>query len=265
MRLARGKENMRILLLDIETAPNKAYIWQLWQEVTSCDMIENHWYILCWSAKWLDDKKIYKSALPDFQGYKKNPEDDKEVLLKLWELLDKADIVIAHNGINFDRKKINTRFVINDLNPPSPYRMIDTLEVARKEFSFTSNKLADLAKFLHIGKKLETGGFQLWKDCLAGISSAWTKMVNYCVNDIVLLEKVYLRLRPYILQHPNMGVSIDKPGCPKCGSGSIVFRGYKYTNAGKYKQFCCVKCGGWGRLKINELTKEQRAVLTTNA
>lgn len=256
---------MKILLLDIETAPSKSYIWGLWQEITNYGMIERDWYILCWAAKWLDEKKIYTSALPDFPDYKKHPEHDIHVLMKLWKLLDEADIVIAHNGINFDRKKINARFIINGINPPSPYRMIDTLDVCRKEFAFTSNKLADVAQFLGIGKKLETGGFQLWKDCLAGIQKAWATMVKYNVNDTILLEKVYLKLRPYILLHPNMGVDVDKPVCPKCASDSLVFRGYKTTNAGKYKQFCCNACGGWGRLKINELTKEQRAVLTTNA
>ena len=253
---------MKILLLDIETAPSKAFIWGLWQEVQNTSFIEKDWYILCWAAKWLGDKKVISSALPDFKEYKTDSENDKPMLEKLWSLLDEADIVIAHNGINFDRKKIQARFIINGLKPPSPYRMIDTLDICRKEFAFTSNKLGDVARFLGVGEKMDTGGFQLWKDCLNGIKTAWQKMVKYCCTDIFLLEKVYLALLPYILMHPNLALEATKPCCPKCASDKIHFRGYKYTNLGKYKQFVCIGCGGWGRLRVNELPKK---VLTANA
>ena len=254
---------MNILLLDIETAPSKAFIWGLWQEVQNTSFIEKDWYILSWAAKWLGDKEMYSSALPDFKEYKSDRENDKPLLTKLIPLLDKADIVIAHNGINFDRKKINARLIMNGFKPPAPYRMIDTLDVCRKEFAFTSNKLGDVAKFLGVGEKVDTGGFQLWKDCLNGIMSAWATMVKYNKKDILLLEKVYLALRPYILLHPNLALQSSTPCCPKCGSDKIHYRGYKYTNLGKYKQFVCLNpaCGGWGRLRVNELDKK---VLTAN-
>jgi len=258
---------LNILLLDVETAPSKGYIWSLWKEVENFSFIERDWYILCWSAKWLEAKDIMSSSLPDFKSYKRDPESDKEVLLNLWKLLDTADVIIAHNGINFDRKKINARFIINGIKPPSPYRVIDTLEVCRKEFAFTSNRLNDVAQFLNLGKKAETGGFQLWKNCLEGDRESWKKMVDYCKNDIILLEKVYFALRPFILQHPNLGVDEEslRPCCPKCASDNIHYRGYSFTNMSKFKRFCCMSCGGWGRLKLNILDKEKKASLTANA
>lgn len=244
---------MNILFFDIETAPSKGFIWSLWHEVKNYSFIDRDWYILCWAAKWLDSKEIISSALPDFAEYKKNPENDKEVLLKLKELLDKADIVIAHNGINFDRKKVNARFIYHGITPPSPYRMIDTLAVCRKEFAFTSNRLNDVGQFLKVGKKLDTGGFQLWKNCLEGDLKAWDKMVRYCKRDISLLEKVYLVLRPFISQHPNVNLEDDRPTCPKCGHDKVVFRGYAYTSVSKFKRFKCCSpiCGGWSRQRIN--------------
>ncbi len=258
---------LKILLLDIETAPSIGYIWNLWQEVGNYSFIDRDWFILCWAAKWLGDKKIHHSALPDFTNYSKNRENDKGVLLKLWSLLDEADIIIAHNGIKFDRRKINARFIINGMTPPSPYKVVDTLDVARKEFSFTSNRLNDIAQFLKLGKKLDTGGFGLWKKCLAGDRKAWKKMVDYCKHDIVILEKVYLALRPYILQHPNVSVYLDadRAVCPKCGSPKIQYRGYCFTTTSKFKRFSCTNCGGWGREKTNLLDKEKRSVLTANA
>ena len=252
---------MKILLLDIETSPTRFFAWGLFQEITSTAFMERDWYILCWSAKWLGEKNVHGSALIDFKDYKPGKENDKQVLEKLWPLLDEADIVIAHNGIGFDRKKIQARFIMNGMKPPSPYRMIDTLLICRNEFGFTSNKLGDVAKFLGVGEKVDTGGFQLWRDCLDGIASAWAKMIKYCRWDILLLEKVYLALRPYIPLHPHVNMESVRPCCPKCGSDDINFRGYVVTNLSKFKRFVCLGCGGWGRLRINESKK----VLTANA
>lgn len=253
---------MNILILDVETAPTLLWAWGLHQEIHSTDFMHKDWYMLCWAAKWLGEKKIISASLPDFKEYKTDKENDKALMEALWPLLDKADIVIAHNGINFDRRKINARFIMNGLNPTSPYRMIDTLDTCKREFAFTSNKLGDVAKFLGVGQKVQTGGFQLWKDCMNGIMSSWKKMTTYCCGDIHLLEKVYLKLRPYMLMHPNVSVESEDACCTACGSDNINFRGYKYTNLSKFRQFVCLDCGHWSRLRINELPNK---VLSANA
>jgi|SRR3972149_8722136 len=244
----------KILLFDVENSPNTAYIWSLWTEVVSDDMIESPWYLLCWSAKWLGEDKIMSSSLIDFpKDYKKNPEDDKKVLQKLWNLLNEANIVIAHNAKKFDVRKTNARFIMNGMTPPSPYRIIDTLQVARQYFFFTSNKLDNLGKYLGVGEKMDTGGFKLWQDCMRGNRQAWKKMVAYCKNDIVLLEKIYLKLLPYINNHPNLGnyIESDEPLCPKCGSEELNKEGFTHTDVGKYQQYSCKECGGWSRGRQN--------------
>lgn len=257
---------MKILLFDIETAPNRGFIWSIWKEVMSYNFIESDWFIMCWAAKWLDEKKIHSCAITDFKRYKKDPECDKEVLAKLWKLLDEADCVVAHNAIKFDRRKVNTRFILHGMTPPSPYTVIDTLVVARKEFNFTSNKLNDIAKFLGLGEKHDTDGFKLWTDCLLGIKTAWKKMVNYCKQDVNLLEKVYLKLRPYITQHPNFNVYNDYTDrvCPKCGSDDIHYRGYAYTSISKFHRFICNACGGWSRDRSNCFDKDKMKTVITN-
>lgn len=250
----------RILLFDIENAPNTAYIWSLYQEVLSESMLDSAWYILCWSAKWLGESKIYSSALIDFpQAFKKNPENDKLVLQKLWTLLDEADIVIAHNGKAFDVRKVNARFVMNGMLPPSPYKVVDTLLAARQYFFFTSNKLDDLGKYLKVGEKVDTGGFKLWKQCMMGNKTAWKKMVKYCKNDITLLEKVYLKLRPFIQNHPNLTVydENDSHQCPKCNSDNLKKEGFFYTDVCKYQRYSCKDCGGWSRGRKNLRVKSK--------
>lgn len=243
----------KILLLDIETLPNIAYIWKLYEETTHTGMIEKDWHLACWCAKWLDKKEIMSSSIIDFKNYKKNPENDKSCLEKLWKLLDEADIVIAHNGARFDIPKINTRFIKNGMTPPSPYKILDTLKSARFYFGFTSNRLNDLGQFLEVGQKVDTGGFQLWKRCMKGEKKAFQEMVKYCKQDVLLLEAVYKKLRPYINNHPSVTVTEDSSvfQCPKCGSNKMQRRGVAHTNVATYRRYSCNDCGAWSRGKEN--------------
>jgi hypothetical protein len=213
------------------------------------NMLESDWYMLCWCAKWLGQDTIYHSALPDFDLYGEDAVDDRGVVYELWDLLDEADVVVAHNAVKFDIKKINTRFLIHDLSPPSPYRVVDTLRIARQHFAFMSNKLNDLGETLKIGNKQDTGGFQLWKDCLAGDPVAWKKMVSYCKQDIRLLENVYHTLLPYASGVPNHGTYAGGLICSRCGSDNIERRGYAYTPLSKFQRYACKDCGSWSRTR----------------
>jgi hypothetical protein len=123
--------NARVLLLDIETAPIRAFVWGLWKENVGINQIANEWFMLTWSAKWLFEDTILSDRLTGKEAVK---EDDKRIIKSLWKALDEADIVIAHNGDQFDIPKSNTRFLIHGMNPPSSYQTIDTLKTLQKEF-----------------------------------------------------------------------------------------------------------------------------------
>jgi hypothetical protein len=247
----------KILLLDIETAPSVAYVWSLWSEVNSMDFVAEDWYILCWCAKWLGGRTMHRASLPDWhESYKEDPSCDYEVMRDLWSMLNEADVVVAHNATRFDVKKVNTRLLLHGFPPPSPYRVVDTLTIARRHFAFTSNKLNDLGRMLGVGEKKATGGFRLWAGCLSGDPAAWKKMVDYCARDVRLLEKVYLALRPYASGLPNMGVYMDRPVCPRCGSSSIQLRGYTYTAVSKFQRFRCNACGSWSRSRKREAVSD---------
>jgi hypothetical protein len=234
----------RILLIDIETFPNVSYTWGKWEQ----DVVEfvDHWYILSFAYKWLGDKKTKVIGLPDFKGYKPGTKD-KELLKYIWQLLDEADIVIAQNGNAFDFKKINTRFFEAGMKPPSPYRTIDTLTVARRYFAFNSNKLDDLGRDLKIGRKVEHEGFPLWLKCERGDMKAWKRMKKYNRQDVELLEQLYLKERPWIKDAPNLDMWSDVRVCPKCGSTRLHSRGESITQAYVYTRYQCQDCGGWSR------------------
>ncbi|MEL7422985.1 MAG: ribonuclease H-like domain-containing protein, partial [Bacteroidota bacterium] len=147
---------------------------------------------------------------------------------------------------------------------------IDTLRIAKREFRFDSNKLEYIAKVLGVEEKdqhKEFPGFELWAECMAGNPKAWKEMRLYNVQDVITLEQVYLKLRPWATNHPNVMVNKDSEehACPKCGGTHLHRRGYQYTNTGKYQRYQCTDCGGWSRTRYTENTKEVRKSLLTNA
>lgn len=239
----------RILLLDIETAPLEAYVWGLWDQNIAYTSVTNDWFMLTWAAKWLGEGEVYSRRLCSQESIDEN---DSRITIDLWDFLDEADIVITHNGERFDIPKINSRFLLNKLSPPSSYKQIDTLKVARKEFGFISNKLDDLAKIFDLDGKLKTN-FELWVSCKKGSEEALEQMEDYNRQDVDLLEEVYFKMRPYIKGHPNLDLYIDSdnPVCPQCGEDSLVaVEGkYFYTQAVRYQLYRCSCCKALSRGK----------------
>ncbi|MFP5260998.1 MAG: ribonuclease H-like domain-containing protein [Blastocatellia bacterium] len=244
----------KILLFDEETAPSLGHYFDLWKEGNIVDTVKDC-YMLCFAYKWLGDKKVSSYALPDFKGYKPGSEDDKELIKKLWELFNEADVLVAHNGDKFDIRKANARFAYYNLPPPSPYKTIDTLKVAKRYFNFTSNKLDSLGKHLGYGSKLVHTGFNLWRGCMSGDPNAWKHMIEYNKRDVVLLEKIYLHFRPWIQNHPNISILMNMPnGCPGCGSKNLTKMGTDLTQSGRVQQYQCKACKKWSRGKHEKVT-----------
>lgn len=229
---------MKILLLDIETYPNVSLTWGKYDQDVIYFLEE--WYILCFGYKWLGDNKVHVLALPDVEN------SERALLAQLWLLLDEADVVVAQNGDAFDVPRINTRFLSHGLKPPSPYKTVDTLKVARK-FAFNSNKLDDLGVSLDEGRKVQHRGFSMWLKCAEGDAKAWAEMKKYNKGDIRLLEKVYRRFLPWISNHPAYGVYVGGQVCPYCGSGSLQSRGLQRNKTTSYQRLHCSDCGGWSR------------------
>lgn len=232
----------RIALLDIETAPSLGYVWAKYQT----DVLDFHtpWYVLCFAYKWLGEKKTHVRALPDYPKYNKDRECDRSLMQDLRdEVLDKATHVIAHNGDRFDLRKANARFVLHGFDPPSPFKSIDTLKIARKHFKFDSNRLDDLGQYLDLGRKLPHIGFRLWHGCMAGDANAWRLMKRYNVQDVQLLERVYYRLRPWASSHPNLSYLTRADACPTCQSSRIKQSGWAYVASGRKQRSTCLDCG----------------------
>lgn len=252
---------VKILVLDIETAPLRGYIWQRWKQNIGLNQTISEWFMLCWSAKWLGEKEVFGDRLTGVEAIEEN---DKRISLSIWEILNEADIVIAHNGKRFDIPKLNTRFLLNGLPPTSPYQQIDTLEVVKKQFGFSSNKLDNILIQFNMERKLDTN-FDLWKKCMAGDEESLEYLLTYNKGDVTKLEDVYFKLRPYIRKHPNLGIYIgeDVPVCGHCGSTHLVYENNVYTTVGQYPTYRCLDCTAISKGRTSSFTKNKRKILLT--
>lgn len=234
-----------IILIDTETSPLTGLSWSVYK--TNILKIIEPSKLLSFAWKVLGEKKTYCKAICDYDGYTPGVIDDEALVKDIWKVIDDADIIIGQNSEAFDLKKIYSRFIVHGLKAPSDFKSIDTLKEARKNFYFDSNKLNDLATILGVKAKLQTGGLSLWLDCIAGNSEAWKKMKLYNAGDVDSLEEVYLKIRPYILNHPNLGLIAESPevSCSACMSTDLQKRGYSFTVAGKKRRFQCNSCGAW--------------------
>jgi hypothetical protein len=238
----------KILLFDIETAPFGAYAFSKWNDISD-NFVLSDWNIICWSAKWLFEYKVYSMKCTVKEQKERN---DKRVVEGLWQMLNECDILIAHNLKKFDKKIAQTRFFKHDLKLPSHYQEIDTLLTARKQFKITSNRLDFLAEeFLGIEGKMETEK-KLWiKACgnpfqnIDPSEEAIGKMSIYCDQDVRVLEDVYLFLRPYITNHPNVALweAYDEKICKACGGKEFTEIGEYTTIVNRYEGYRCVSCG----------------------
>jgi hypothetical protein len=258
----------RKLFIDIETAPIDALVWQksLYNTNVRVEQVEQDTHLFSYAAKWADEKHV----IYEDQSTRRNIENDSPLLVSLHKLLDEADIVIAHNGRAFDLPFVLTRMAGADMLPPSPFQQIDTYLVAKKQFGFTFNSLEFLGRAL--GCKVQKHshgkfpGIELWRACKAGNKEAWAEMAVYNKADVYLLEEVYMKLRPWMRGHPNLGMWVNDGDrhCPVCNSTKLQVRKHYYTQTGMYKSYRCSDCGKYSRGRQVVNSKEHRKLQLAN-
>lgn len=255
----------RIGTIDIELFPILAYTWGVWQQNINLDCIVRDWSIASVAWKWLGEEEVSYFDVSE----QRDMFDDKFILEAIWSFLDEADIVITQNGVKFDIKKINARFLQAGMKPPSPYKVIDTKIEAKKIAAFTSVRLDWMSQILTDTPKdrhPEFPGMQLWLECMKRNPRAWEVMREYNPQDIISTEKVYLKMRPYIIGHPNVAAynsDVDIQ-CPKCGSKDMQRRGVARTQSSEYQRYQCFSCGGWSRGRYTATPIAKRRSLLSN-
>lgn len=234
----RTTKKPRILFYDIESTPNVGYVWGKYEQNVLAYQKERE--LLCVAYKWQGDSEVKTF---DRRGQK----TDKRLVQKLHKLLSSADIVVAHNGDSFDAKISKARMLFHGLKPLKRLVSVDTKKAAKSYFAFNGNSLNDLSGFLRLGEKVKNGGFDLWLGCMANDPKSWETMLKYNKQDVVLLEKVYDKLLPWIENHPNISVLLkgDRSGCGTCGSTNVRKEGIYVTATSSFQRMSCNDCGHW--------------------
>ncbi|MGW3992191.1 ribonuclease H-like domain-containing protein [Amycolatopsis sp. NPDC004772] len=236
------KPGPRVLAWDIETAPNLAYVWGLWQQNVGLNQIEARGDVLSFAARWVDEPP---ESIVFHAG--RTESDHRKMVRAAHKLLDEADALVSWNGKSFDTKHMHREFLLAELTPPSPAREVDLMLVARKRFKFVSNKLENVSRELGLGGKVQHSGFELWRRCLQGDPAAWAEMQEYNEMDVHLLVDLYDRLLPWIDTAPNRNLFTLEEGCPRCPAGpeALKPRGFRLTNVGAFQRYRCQECGSW--------------------
>lgn len=215
------------LFFDIETSPNLVYSWSVGRKVhIGYENIVKERAIICLCYKFEGEKQV--KAITWENG------DDRPIIEQFAEIISTADEVIGHNSDNFDIKWFRTRCIFHGVNVSPFITSIDTLKESRRGFRFNSNRLDYIGKFLNIGGKMETS-FDLWKKIeQENCKKSMDKMVRYCKNDVLLLESVYQKMKPYIKVKTNCAVKYGRSvvTCPECLSEQTKIHHSRVSAAG---------------------------------
>lgn len=248
--------DQKILVLDVETSPLLVHVWQLKDQFVGLNQMVQDWHIMAAGAKWLGEPA---SRIKYYDQRNLKAGNDLPILRELWELLDQADVVITQNGKAFDSKKINARFMLNGMPPPSPYKHLDTYLIAKNAASFTSHSLEYLSeRFCVKYKKLSHGkfpGLSLWVECLKGNKAAWAEMKEYNIHDVLATEELYMKIRAWVpVTAPKLYNTLLK--CSICGF-KAQRRGQELKGKTMVQRVQCQNpaCGKWGTEPLPRGTK----------
>lgn len=248
-----------ILTLDIERLPGLAAVnfWGLGdykhRRIHADDVLE--WpRTICLAWRWYGRKRVEFAA--EWQA-----EGREGMLRTAWGLFDRADIIVGHNVERFDAKHLVAEWMTLGLTPPAPWKSVDTLKVARARAAFESNTLDALCKRLGEDGKTDRYSVDLAREACAGSLSAQRQIRAYNCGDVVASENLYDRVRPWIPNHPHIGLwTGDEDGCGHCG-GELKASDWARTAVTAYARYRCENCGAWYRrtdIKARTATRPAR-------
>jgi hypothetical protein len=237
----------RILFLDIETAPAVVLTWLDSHYEQNVIEVLKPWFLLSFAYQWRGDEDIHYVGLNHFSRPKKTnfgllDYSDRPLIKAAAELLEEADIVVAHNA-SFDVGKICGQALRYGMKPVTPYRIFCTYQAAKRQFKLSSNKLDNVAALLGVGRKLPHQGKHTWLGCLRGESEAWGTMEEYNRHDVFLLREVYHHIAPWATNHPNLSFYTRRHECPRCQHPRVVGKGRHPLMSGWKQRYKCKRCG----------------------
>lgn len=240
------KNKPRIISFDLEVSPALGYFYPPTWETGILETVARQ-KLMSFAWQVVGEKKITAKNLSQMPGYKKNPQDDKLLVTELHKVLSSADILLGQNSDRFDVRMANYFFLLNDLEPIPPVKYIDTKKIASRYFKFMNNTLDNLGKEMGFGGKTQITYKDLWIPAFLNQDArSWKLMDIYCKNDVEKTTNIYLKMRPFMHQHPSLSrLSGDWDACPRCGGYQHRIKAYRTTNTSRYNQYQCLECLGF--------------------
>lgn len=240
-RMADDAVKPKLLIIDIETAPNVVYTWGLFQQNIAVNQIIESGRVICFAAKWHGEEGTM------FYGERQRGGHER-VIRAAHRLICEADGVVGWNSNRFDIRWLNQEFFKYRLRRPAGFKSIDLMREQRRYRMLPSNKLDYAARMLGEGGKVETGGFDLWRECLDGKREAWRLMEEYNRHDVDLTSAVFSEMlrTGWVTGLPNMSLH-NGDCCPVCGSDNLKADGHYHALTRRYQQWLCLDCGSPSR------------------
>jgi len=241
----------KLLFADIETCPMLCWAWRTGKQYLGPEQVLEPTRIISIHWAWEGETEVHHLHWDRNQC-------DKSMLAKFSKVAIQADRIMGHNFRQFDIRHINARIAYHKLAPLDNIFLIeDTLKAARNKLYLPSYTLDSLGKYFGLGEKVKHRGIQMWLDIwLRKDKKALKEMLEYGDGDIVLLQKVYDRLKPYLaFRSMNLSVLNDDANlCPKCGtSGSLIARHKGHmTPLGFKRRVSCKACNAWSTIPCSE-------------
>lgn len=256
----------KILFLDLEIAPTIAAVFNRYKTNVGVDAVLEEPYILTVAHSLLNEDEVTTKGIDDFPLFRYDTQNDYQLVEYIRDLINDADIVVAHNA-KFDKGWFNQQLANWNLSPPQPYKLVCTLNACRKHFNLPANSLDAACKYFGLGRKVKHKGMSLWLDCKKGDLTALAEMKKYNKGDIPTLKELYLKVRPFMNEHPNVQMYYDEiePRCRVCGSTELTSIKETFTPAGKFSTCQCKECGATSKTSHNLLSKEEKQALLKSA
>lgn len=236
---------MRLLVVDIETRPMESRHWGIWGQNISISQIQRPDGLLCFAGQFVGERKVHFAS--------QWGDGERAMVRAAHRLFDEADVVMGWNSDKFDIPWFERCFIEQKLAQPSPFKRYDLMKVVKRHARLPSYKLDFVAKWLGVGQKLRTGGYDLWGDVLAGVEKAQDKMRRYNIQDTKLTGEVYAELNRRGWASPPVNASIlGGHVCPHCESDRLQARGYELTATRRYRKWQCLDCRRWSRSVLCE-------------
>ena len=176
----------------------KTCFWDMETTDLDCDWAR----ILTCGIKPLGRKPLMMVNKSLFKNVGEGRSDDREIVVAIRNLLEAFDLVVSYYGgpWRFDLPMLNSRLLVHDEAPLSPKFHLDLYSYVKRNLRLRMGhrRLADVANFFGWPEKktmMPTDWVQLAMD---GDKKALKRILARNKGDVILLEKLYPKLKSYV-------------------------------------------------------------------